>query len=388
MHVLLLAPTSDLLAALSAELPRREGEAMQIGSQLGAVAELSAAIIRDDVDLAIARLAAPSEADLGLLESTLALRPRTALILVCQEPSSDFLLRAMRIGVREVVLPDSPGNGLGQAIERQLERQATVAGPPHRARTLAFLSAKGGGGATFLATNLGFALAGRARQVALLDLNLQFGDASLFVSDVPAVRSIADVAREVHRLDSSFLEANMMKPQDGYFVLAAPDNPARAIDVSSEAVERVFSLARSRYDFVIVDVGRVLDRVTVGALDEVDIVHVVIQSTLPYLHNAKRLIGVLGGLGYGQGKIKVVLNRYARGDEISLADIERTLGLPVDIQIPNSYKAVAHAINHGLPLCRHAPRDPVARALNELAGSFVPAEARRGGWLNRLLRTR
>lgn len=380
LRVLLLAPTTEMLSMLSSALPPR-GEATQIASQIGGAAELSAAILRDEVDVAVAELPMVGDADLSLIEATLASHPRTTLILVCNDNSSDFLLRAMRAGIREIVLPNSPADSLAKAFERQLDRHATATGPARKARTIAFLSAKGGGGATFLATNLGFALASRDRKVALLDLNLQFGDASLFVSDQRATRSIADVAREIGRLDPSFLEANMMHPQAGYCVLAAPETPERAIDVKPETVERIFGLARTRYDFVLVDVGRVLDKVTVRALDEADTIYVVIQSTLPYLHNAKRLIGVLAGLGYDRDKIKVLLNRYVKSDEIGVTEIEKTLGAKVEIQVPNSYAAVAYSINHGLSLTKHAPRDPVARTLADMASALAPETARRGGWL-------
>lgn len=380
LRVLLLAPTNDMLSLLSSTLPPRGG-AVQIASQLGGAAELSAAIMGGEVDIAVAELPTISDSDLSLIEATLASNPRMTMILVCGDSSSEFLLRAMRAGIREIVLPNSPADALASAFERQLERHAAATGPARKARTIAFLSAKGGGGATFLATNLGFALAARERKVALFDLNLQFGDASLFVSEQRATRSIADVAREIHRLDPAFLEANMMHPQAGYCVLPAPDTPERAIDVKPDTIERIFGVARGRYDFVLVDVGRVLDKVTVRALDEADAIYVVIQSTLPYLHNAKRLVGVLTGLGYDRGKVKVILNRFVKSDEIGVAEIEKTLGLKVELQIPNSYEAVAYSINHGLSLLKHAPRDPVARSLTELAASLAPNTAKGGGWL-------
>lgn len=387
LRVLLLGPSAESLASLSASLPQRT-EALQIVTQLGGAAELSAAILRDEIDLAVADLPSVTDGDLGLIEATLSSRARTTLILVCRESSSDFLLRAMRAGIREIVLPSSPTDALGTAVARQLERHAAALGPTRSARTIAFLSAKGGGGATFLASNLGFALAARDRSVALFDLNLQFGDAALFVSDHRPTRSIADVAREIGRLDAAFLEANMMHPREGYYVLPAPDTPERAIDVRPEVVERIFGLARGRYDFVLVDVGRVLDKVTVRALDEADTIYIVIQSTLPYLHNAKRLVGVLSGLGYDREKVKLLLNRHVKGDEIGVPEIEKTLGMPVAVQVPNSYAAVAYSINHGLSLLQHAPRDPVARSLQEMAQELAPESTRRGGWLRNMFGAR
>ncbi len=384
LRVLVLAPTQDALSRLFDSIPKR-GASMQVSQQVGGTSELSAAILNGAADLAVAQLPSIGDSDLSLIEATLASQPRTTLILSCNESSSDFLLRAMRAGIREIVLPDSPSDALEQAVARQLERHAATVGPIRKARTIAFLSAKGGGGATFLATNLGFALAARDRRVALFDLNLQFGEAALFVSEQQPTRTVADVAREIDRIDPAFLEANMMQPQSGYFVLPAPETPERAVDVRPETIERVLGLARSRYDFVLLDVGRVLDRVTVRALDEADTIYVVIQSTLPYLHNAKRLIGVLTGLGYERGKVKVMLNRYVKGDEIGVAEIEKTLGVEVAVQVPNSYATVAYSINHALSVLKHAPRDPVARSLADLAESLAPAPEQRRGWLRGVL---
>ena len=180
----------------------------------------------------------------------------------------------------------------------------------------------------------------------------------------------------------------MMQPKPGYLVLPAPDTPEQAVDVRPESIERILGVARGRNDFILMDVGRNFDRVTVKALDEADSIYVVIQSTLPYLHNAKRLIGVLAGLGYERDKVKVLLNRFVKNDEIGTDEIEKTLGVKVSAQVPNSYASVAYSINHGLPLIEHAPRDPVARSLVELAESLAPAPQQRRGLLRGLLGSR
>ena len=386
LRVLVLASSHEALSRIRDAIPAHES--VQVSQRQGASANLDDSLRASDVDLAVAELPVISDADLLLIESTLAAHPRTRLVLVCNESSSEFLLRAMRAGVREIVLPDSPPDALVAAVARQLERLAAIQTPSRKTRTIAFLSAKGGGGATFLATNLGFALAARKQRVALFDLNLQFGEAALFVSDQRPTRSISDVARGIDRLDPAFLEANMMQPKPGYFVLPAPDTPEQAVDVRPESIERILGVARGRNDFILLDVGQNFDRVTVKALDEADSIYVVIQSTLPYLHNAKRLIGVLAGLGYERDKVKVLLNRFVKNDEIGTDEIEKTLGVKVSAQVPNSYASVAYSINHGLPLIEHAPRDPVARSLVELAESLAPAPQQRRGLLRGLLGSR
>src|SRR5690606_34396146 len=93
---------------------------------------------------------------------------------------------------------------------RRIE-QARHGTPTTHARILAFVSCKGGSGSTFLATNLAYALAAlENKRVLLIDLNLQFGDASLFVSDRRPTVTIGDLAREINRVDQGFLQGSLI----------------------------------------------------------------------------------------------------------------------------------------------------------------------------------
>src|SRR5204863_9890241 len=87
-----------------------------------------------------------------------------------------------------------------QAVGRL--RQTRELQSRHAGQILAFISCKGGSGATFLATNLGYALGQGNKRTIVIDLNLQFGDASLFVSGDKAAMNLGDIARQIQRLDA------------------------------------------------------------------------------------------------------------------------------------------------------------------------------------------
>jgi pilus assembly protein CpaE len=379
-RILLIANDANALQALAAEVARR-ATAVQVTTAIGGATELSTALLRGEIDIAVAALPSVTDADLGLIETTLSTRPNVSLILVTDENSSEFLLRTMRAGVREVVLPSSGADALEAALRRQLERYTVFRGPPKKGHVLAFMPAKGGSGATFLATNLAYALSQLGHRVALIDLNLQFGDVALFVSDRRPTSDIAEVSREVHRLDAAMLESSMLQASDNLWVLSAPDSPERSVDVKPESVERIVALARSRYDFVLLDVGRIMESISIRALDEAERIYVVLQSALPSLHDAKRLIGVLGGLGYDRDKLRIVVNRLDKDSEIGLGEVQKTLGHEVAVQIPNSYASVVSSVNHGVPILKQSPKDPVARALREWARALSPQDDKRSGWL-------
>jgi len=324
--------------------------------------------------------------ELRVLEYVSAQHPRTVTVMLCVNQSPDFLIHAMRAGVREVLKSPVTKEVLLAAVERIEQRLGLVARPRDPGTIAAFVPCKGGSGTTFIATNLGYQLAAENRKVLLIDLNLQFGDAVLFIHDNKPATNLGDVARNIQRLDASFLAGNLVKVSPNYGVLAAPEDPGQAIEIKPEHVDVLLNVAVNHYDFVILDVGRVLDAVTIKALDRANYVFPVMQLTLPFLRDANRMIAAFRTLGYGRDKIRLLVNRLEKSSELKLADVERTLGLSAFKTLPNSYEAVAAAVNHGRPIASFARTNPVAKGLQELAQTLIPPAAEGMSLLGRLLR--
>ena len=308
--------------------------------------------------------------------------PEAAFIVVTENQSPEFLLRAMRAGVREVLPSAISQEQFHAAMARVKKRAGSGAAD---GKVLAFMPCKGGAGATFLAANLGYALAeADGRKVALIDLNVQFGDAAVFVSEERPTTDLATLCREIHRLDASLLAASMLSVSPNYALLAAPEDPAHAIDVKAQHVEVILKLARRQYDFVVLDLGRSLDAVTVQALDMADMVFPVLELNLAAIHDAKRLLGVLRSLGYPKSKINPVLNRHDRGAELTVADVEKTLGASIYRRFPTSPRALP-SVNQGIPIAKLARNDAVARSLQSFAETLAPQARADVGWLSRVL---
>ncbi len=253
-------------------------------------------------------------------------------------------------------------------------------------KVLAFISCKGGSGATFLATNLGYALATlKNKRVALIDLNLQFGDASLFVTDKKPQATLSDIAQQIHRLDASFLASSMMEVAPNFSILAAPEDPAHANDVKPDHVDMLIKLVRRQYDFVILDIGRSLDAVSIHALDHADMIFPVLQTTLPYIRDGKRLMGVFRSLDYRKDKIHLIVNRHEKNGDIKLRDVEEALGLSDIRTIPNHYEAAAASVNQGVPILKLAKASPISKALQTFADAIAGEPAGSSSrWLSRV----
>ena len=310
--------------------------------------------------------------------------PKIAVILLCATLTPEFLISAMRAGVREVL----PSPVTTDALEAAVNRIATKLTGGHGKRAgkiLAFIPCKGGSGATFLATNLAYQLA-ETKSVLLVDLNLQFGDALSFVHDGKPASTLADVAHGISRLDASFLAASTVKITPSYSILAAPEDLSKAMEIKPEHIDAILSLALSQYDFVLLDISRSLDALTIKALDRAYRIFPVLQAGLPSLRNAHKLLAAFKSLGYPADKIEFVVNRFEKNSDINLDDIQRTLGTPNLRTVPNSYKEVSTSINHGNALAEDGRSSALTKSLAEFAVSLSPKTEESRSLLGRLFR--
>jgi pilus assembly protein CpaE len=359
----------------------------QIAVLDGGLEQITQALSADAPGLLIIDGGNPGDAAFKTLEQLNLHQPGLAMVLLCNQPSPELLINMMRVGVKDVLpLPIVP-EALRATVTRIEQKSASTTAIPKHSKTIAFIACKGGSGATFIASNLAYVLASeQAGKVALLDLNLQFGDASLFISDQIPANTLADVADNITRLDASFLASSMLQILPNLGVLAAPDDPEQATEVKPKHVEALLNLAKTQYDYVVLDIGRALNATTVMALDHADMIFMVLQETLPFIRDAKRLLHALQALGYSREKIHLIVNRYEKGGEIQLDDVERTLGMKVFKTIPNSFSAVSTSVNQGVPIMKIAHRDPVTKSLQELASALgSKAQSKNDGWLANLL---
>jgi len=371
MKIKVVSPSAER-AEQMAQIVRASGPGLEVGCATSPLSGLSGVLngsrpvllVLDGVDLpALDTIDRLSQSD-----------PDVQTIVISAEQSPAFLVKAMRSGVREVLSP-TDANALQAAVQRAARKHRLTAAP-RQGEVLAFMGCKGGSGASVLAANLAHILSVRDdRSVALLDLDLQFGDALLMLSDQQATSDVAEVARSIGRLDIELLRSAMVQVSDTLSVLSAPRELSQALEVTAAHVAAIIQLARQNFDFVLLDVGRTIDALTLQALDLSSRILPVVQLSLPQLRDAKRLSTLFRSLDYPPQKIHWLVNRYQKGGDITLESLRLTLGASAIATIPNHYVGVSASVNQGVPIDRLSHNNPVARALAELAQSIAPAES-------------
>ncbi|MRX06804.1 AAA family ATPase [Pseudoduganella sp. FT25W] len=291
--------------------------------------------------------------------------PGASFMLLTRDPQQDLLIRAMRAGMREVLQLPLVHRAFHEAMDR-IEVAAGLS-PVREGKVLAFISCKGGSGATFLSTNFGFALAALAdKKVLLIDLHGQFGDATLYVSDQKPAMTLSDICAQISRMDGAFLDSCLVHVASNFGVLAAADDPNRTVDMKPEHMDSILRVARQHYDFVILDVGRQIDAISLRALDQADTIYPVLQLALPDIRDGRRLLDIFRSLGYPSERTRLIVNRYEKGGKLRLMDLEQALGADVVHTVPNDYLSATDSVNQGIPVLQLSRSSAVARSLAEL----------------------
>src|SRR5205823_1782841 len=140
-----------------------------------------------------------------------------------------FLRRAFEAGADDyVTLPESAGHVLF-ALQKAIARKAGGAAATGVAQSpmICVLGPKGGTGKTLTACNLAVGLASAGNRVALVDLDLQFGDVGLALGLAPD-QTIYDLAKAGGSIDAEKIEAYLTEHPSGLHVLLAPTRPDHA----------------------------------------------------------------------------------------------------------------------------------------------------------------
>ena len=308
------------------------------------------------------------------------LRPDVCVVLVAR-PVARLYEMALRAGVREVIPPGADDEVLRQALGRSADAatRRRVAGNAradeneHAGLVITVLSSKGGSGKTTVASNLAVGLAkGAPGRVAILDLDLQFGDVASAISLAPHA-TIADAARANGRLDRTALKVFLEPHPGGFYVLAGPHFPNEAEEISSSTVAHVIELLAKEFDYVVVDTAAGLDEYALAAAERSTDLVMVCATDVPSVRSLRKAADALDLLGMTAARRHFVLNRSDARVGLAQRDIVATVGMPVDVAVPSS-RSVPISINQGSPVIASDPRSPVSRALTELVFRFLSAD--------------
>lgn len=345
----------------------------------------------DDTGILVLQSRQPHAAmDLQALAQVTREHPQLQVIMLCDDDSKAWLMQAMRVGVREVLpLNPSPAE-LTSSLQRwsghPLSPQPALADKGQaQGQVVVFMGCKGGTGTSFVAANMAWLTATDFERHSLfIDLDLQSGDASFYLSSGTPKNDLSDLTRQIDRLDAQLLSSCLHPVTERLDLLAAPDSPQEAMRITPQAMAQILALARQSHQDVVVDVGRTLNAVTLQALDMADQMAIVMHNTTPDVRDAQRLVKTLLALGYRQDRLRLIVNRYVPDGWVSLKELEKAVGIPVSHTLPDNPRWVGESVHWGKPLALVNNRNALIQALRDTtAGLLQTPVPLHSGWLSR-----
>lgn len=313
--------------------------------------------------------------------------PGTSIIMISVQEEQYYMRRAMTAGARGFLMKPFSREELTEAVRRvySMEQKRRdfqksiqdVRRSPSRVITV--FSGKGGVGKTTITVNLAIALAQlTGEQVAVVDLDLQFGDVSLMLDLNPDL-TMVDLIQEISTLDVEGLEAYLYSHKSGVKVLAAPTRPEEAELIKGHHVSKILGLLRQKYRYVLIDTAPTFQEINLAALDQTDSIFLISVLELATIKNIHLSLQIMEQLNYSKEKINLILNRADSEFGLGSKDVEKTLNLPVKVKIPSDGGVAVRALNTGEPFVLSNPKAPITKGIYELAELVKPEKKKESG---------
>jgi pilus assembly protein CpaE len=229
-------------------------------------------------------------------------------------------------------------------------------------------SPKGGVGRTTLAYNIAVAL-GQEHRVCLVDGSLQFSDLRGLLR-VPAVApSIVNLPTD--RIKESDLTDVAWRDPSGIDILLAPPRVEMAEMVTTRDIEKVLSLLRQLYEFVIIDTRAALSEDVLVFLDSADLILQILTYDSMAIRSLAMSAETFAAIGYPPSKLATVLNRSDAAGGFAKHDVEEALGSTIDFEVVSDGHLVLASNNEGIAFVSSSPDAPIAQGVRRIADSLA-----------------
>ena len=322
-------------------------------------------------DLLVVACTEVSEGLVGLINGAVRERPSRPVVVFAHGTPNGFARKVFAAGADDVVmLPATPAE-VSFALQKAIARKAgaSEAMSQTRGALVCVLGPKGGTGKTLTSTCVALALAETGSRVAIVDLDLQFGDVGLFMGLAPTT-TIYDLVRSGGELDQEKLEAFMVTHDSGVQVLLAPIRPDQAGVVSTDFLRDVYSVLRRMVDYVIVDTPPGFTPEVIATIDTATSVCMVGMLDALSLKNIKLGVETLDLMGFPKERMTLVLNRAGSRVGITNNDVKAIMGKAPDVLVPSD-REIPRALNEGMPIVAAKPNSAASEAFRQLATLIV-----------------
>lgn len=316
------------------------------------------------------------------------------VLLIAEDVSPASLHGLLRDGGDEFVPYPLPEGELAQAIDRVL----TAAEPAHVAPemqnklkatgdhngvVIPVQGMAGGTGASTLAVNLAWELAiidkDAPPRVCILDLDFQFGSVSTYL-DLPRRESVFEMLQDTESMDSESFMHSLLSYEQKLQVLTAPTDLIPMDLISPVDIERVVEMARTNFDYVIIDMPKTFVEWSETVLNKAHVYFATLELDMRSAQNTLRIKRALQSEQLPFEKLRFVLNRAPKFTDLNgksrIKRLAESLGISIEVQLPDGGRVVPQNADHGVPMAEGIAKNPLRKEIAKLAKSVHEVNTR------------
>lgn len=306
------------------------------------------------------------------------LRPRTIPVVVMSDRSQEKMDRLLQTGVHHS-LPDTlSADEFVQSLKAIYLNESTrlvsmenTSGEHNKSKIVMVYGAKDGIGKTSFAANLAVSLAQEKQKVAIIDLDLQYGDVNVFFG-IESRTTISELVQEQVAVNIDVIRQHMALHASGVNILCAPRSPEFAEGITGDQIEKILAAIRSYYDYVILDMPPVFNDINVSCIDASSSILFLTGADISSLRNSRKALYLLLALTRKE-KIKLLIGKE-RENEIKPAVIAKTLEFPVNASLPYDHKTIVSSLNLGKPIVTSTPGAKYSKAVKSICAMLNAGE--------------
>jgi len=304
---------------------------------------------------------------------------QTPLIALSTDPGMARREICLAAGVDEYVVKSSRAI---LTLEESLSRIFNIENPPgitskHEEKNgllIVFMSAKGGTGTSSLCANLAMNIQqGQPEaRVVVADLVLPIGSIGQIVGDKGALNLATVTSLPPGQTNAEYFHRNLPNLELWQFQLlpGSPD-PQHGNEINGERIGQIVDTLCSTYEFIILDIGRSLSRISLPLIQKADLIVLVVSTDQSTVKLTKTVWDYFQTQGIGSQKIYAILNRAIGLEGVTKAQAEEMIGLPIKTTMPYMGSNFALANNLNQPITVKYPTDTASIIFKGTAGDMV-----------------
>ena len=239
----------------------------------------------------------------------------------------------------------------------------------NKGRLIAFLSAKGGTGTSSLCANIAMALASQkiGKRVAVIDLVLPIGSIADIVGYRENLNLVTVAAQGPEQYTPAYFKDNLPHILSWNFnLLAGAPDPGSANSLPFERVGDIVKMIVEAYDFICIDLGRSLSRISMPIIQAADVIALILGTDLSTTNLTVTVWEYLKSQGVDPQKMYAIQNRAVGLEGLTKAEVEKRIGLPVRMTMPYMGDNFTVANNRNEPIITRFPNNSAALSLKDI----------------------